>query len=347
MNIQTKKDLQPLSTFGLKAYSHYYLEISDDAELLEVSDFISELRIPSLTIGGGSNMIFCSNYPGVVIKSKIESIEQNSTTKVTVSSGMSWDEFVLWSISKDLSGVEALSGIPGTVGGAVALNAGAYGQSVKETLQSVRVYDITTRKLRSYATDELHYWHRSSIFREKRGNDWVIIDATFKLRRSMSHPTHPKIISLPEQSLQSPDALRRAVLGLRSFFPNPYKVQNSGSFFLNPTITNAQANKLKEVFPGIVVRAFDKKHQQISSGWLLDTAGLKGTRIGNFSFSKRHANLVINNASDSSGKDLLQFITHASKIVKYKFGINLVPEPLLVGEEFWQGMLKTLPLKIS
>lgn len=341
MIIEKRKDLQSVSTFGLKAHANYFLQFQSDADLLEISDFINELNLPSLTLGGGSNMIFCADYPGVVIQNKIDDKAKSSRSKITVSAGVQWDDLVSYAIDQGLSGIEALSGIPGTVGGAIALNAGAYGENVKSILDSVRVYDVDTRKLHSFDVSELKYWHRSSIFREKRGNDWIIVDASFKLPTRLRIPEHPKIQALSAKQLSDPLELRQAVLDLRGHMPNPYQERNAGSFFLNPTIPNAVAAKLRARYPDIAMRPYDARHEQIAAGWLLDQAGLKGTAFGNFAFHEQHANIVVNTSPHSTGKDLLGFIGKVQELLYNRFGIHIVAEPLLVGEEYLQGMLSS------
>lgn len=345
MIIKTHSDLQILSTFGLRASSKYFLEFDNSSELLEISNFVNDLQLPTLSIGGGSNMIFCADYPGIIVKNLSQSIELDTKSKITVSSGYDLDSLVSWAIDRGLSGLEALSGIPGTVGGAIALNAGAYGQSISNSLLSVRVYDIASRKLHSFDTADLHYWHRSSIIREKRGNDWIILDATFKLHRKLQVPDHPKIISLPQKSLSTPDELRKSILELRKHMPNPYILRNSGSFFLNPTIPNNVGDKLQAQFPNIAMRQYDSRHKQVSTGWLLDTAGLKGQRIGKFYFHNSHANIVINESTSNNGRDLIEFIKQVQQTIFDKFAIHIVAEPLLVGEEYWQGLLTEPTIK--
>jgi len=337
MIIHKQVDLQELSTFGLKASAKYLLEFDSHDDLSEVSGFVEDVQLPSMTIGGGSNLIFCSDYPGVVIKNTSSDISRHGPQKVTVSSGVVWDDFVVWSISQGLCGLEALSGIPGTVGGAVALNAGAYGTTVKDSLFSVVLYDIYKRKLYSLTTSELHYGHRSSIFRENRGNNIIIVDATFLLHEKLYLPNHPKINELPYDQRSSPSLLRKSILGLRGHMPSVATNHYSGSFFLNPIIPNKLAGQIRVKFPSILMRPFDGRHQQVASGWLLEQSGLRSTRSNKFYFHENHANFVMNESSGATGKDLSDFIMSTQEIVYSKFGIQIVPEPLLVGEEFWRG----------
>ena len=338
MIIHYRKDLTDFSTFGLKACSRYLVEFDDDKDLLEVSDFVQTTNLPALSIGGGSNIIFCADYPGVVIKNTARDIERLSYTSVRVSAGCALDDFIAWCITNNYFGIESLSGIPGTIGGAVALNAGAYGSTIKDYLSQVRVYDIRTRKLAVFTTEELHYWHRSSVFREKRGNDWLILDATFKLRRKLIIPYHTKTHALSEKVKKSAVEFRNSVIDLRSHMPNPYVHRNSGSFFLNPTLTNKRADKLKFLFPDVASRPYTPTHAQVSAGWLLDNAGLRGQKYEGLYFHQDHANIVINEKAQT-GRDLASFIRYVQQVIYSKFGIHIQVEPLLICEEFWQGAL--------
>lgn len=339
MHIIKQADISHHSTLGIRASAHFLVTIDSSTKFDELYDFVQSHGLPTMALGGGSNVIFCSEYPGIIIKNSSQGIEQLTTTKVKVQAGTSWDEFVKYCTAKNLSGVEALSWIPGTVGGAIALNAGAYGQTVQDTLDSIRVFDVNANSMLKWSSKELHMWHRSSIFREKRGNNLVILDATFKLNRTMQIPNHPKIEALNKDLKSSPKTLRESVINLRSHLPDPQKVRNVGSFFLNPTVPNRVAKKLANRFPTISMRPFDTEHYQIATGWLLDNAGLKGQTIGNFMLHPEHANIVINKSAQSNGKDVVQFIHDIQAIIYERFGLLVVAEPLLVGEEFWQGSL--------
>ncbi len=333
MVIQNRYDLSKSSTFGLKANSKYYVQVTDYSQLGLVSDFIEEVRLPSINIGGGSNIIFCSDYPGVVVKSDLSSIERLDSRRVRVDSGVELDRLVQFSIGEGLSGLEALSGIPGCVGGALALNAGAYGCNISELVESIRAYDLHDRVMRSLTPADLRYWHRSSIFREARGNNLFIVDATLKLSKEFRVAQHHK---LENADLANSASIRQHILALRSHLPDPYRKPNCGSFFLNPTITNHQADRLLIEFNDMVMRDYGKNHKQISAGWLLDNLGVRGKEFGCFKFIKKHANVVVAKPG-ASGRDLAEFITIVKIMVMDKYKISLSVEPLLIGEEFWQG----------
>ncbi len=335
MNMSTNADASSLSTLGIKANVSYLAEINKESELVELSDFIETLRLPSINLGAGSNLTFCADYPGVAVRSKLDFIEQAGHRLVRVGSATKLDELVSWSIARNLSGLEALSLIPGTVGGAVALNAGAFGSTIADHLDSVRVYDISQRRSRLLGKSELNYWHRSSIFRQRRGDGWLILDAIFKLKNSFQLPVHPKINPI----ISNPAALRQAVTGLRSHLPDPVVSRTAGSFFLNPTVTNRTAEILKSRFPGLAIRNFDSNHQQIAAGWLLDAAGLRGLRFNGFYLDHNHANIVINENAGANGGDLISFISYVQTVIKQFCDLDISVEPLLIGEEFWRGHL--------
>lgn len=339
MLIHSHADLHNRTTFNLKASSRYLALLENDNDCHELRDFISDVHIPSQILGGGSNTLFCSDYPGVVAIMTNSDITRLSPTRVCVDAGVQLDDFVLWAVKNGLSGSEALSGIPGTIGGAIALNAGAYGQCIKDILHSVTVFDLERSQFLFLSVHDLHYWHRSSIFRDKRGQNWVIVRAEFKLKTKFSIPDHPKVATLPSSRSNSPEALREGVLTLRSHIPNPNEHPNAGSFFLNPTIPNSVASVLQKQFPDIAMRRYDAKHFSISAGWLLDNLGLRGTHIGPFTFHHKHANFVINTSEYTTGKDVWEFISLVQIKVKQTFGITIVPEPLMIGEEYWQGFM--------
>lgn len=345
MIIHKNIQLSDKSTFGLRATAKYYVECADSNDMYDISNFIDELALPSFTLGGGSNTLFCSDYPGIIVKLTSQEIQRLGTTKISVDAGCNLDALISWTIANNLSGLEALSGIPGTVGGAVALNAGAYGQSIKDTLYNVTLYNTHTRQTYTYETADLHYWHRSSIFRDKRGQNLLILRAVFKLHPKFKLPEHPKIDVLKDNDKSTAISLRKAVLKLRSHFPDPTLKHNAGSFFLNPTITKQKADQLRTKYHDIAARPYDLRHEQVSAGWLLESAGFKGTRIGSFYFHKKHANMVINESPSTTGKEVAEFIETVQLKIAEKFGISIVAEPLLIGEEFWQGTFKAPTLK--
>jgi len=334
--IYKNKNLSSHSTFGMHANAYYYLEFDQRSDLLDVSEFINQTASPSLSLGHGSNMIFCSDYPGVVVHNTASEIKRTSQHLIHADAGVHLDQLVQWTLDQGLFGLEALSGIPGTVGGAVALNAGAYGAMIRDYISSVRVFDVDTNELMSFDRSELHYWHRSSVFREKRGNNWIIVDATFKLSKKPRSFVHPKLISD-----KFGHELRQDILHLRSHFPDPSIYRNAGSFFLNPTVPNSVADVIKERFPDCVMRPYDGRHQQIAAGWLLETNGLKGSRYKGFYISDLHANMVINENPSATGVTLIDFIRFVQQRIYEMFHIHIVAEPLLVGEEFLQGKLST------
>ena len=326
MIIQTNIDLHKYSTFGLRAKAKYIATITKESEFSELSDFIADVDAPILSLGGGSNVLFCADYPGVIVKNDLKGITRQSNGLIRCGAGTKLDDIVSFSITNQLYGLEPLSFIPGTIGGAIALNAGAYGTTISQWLDTLRVYDVESREFITLSRKDLTYWHRSSILRKQRGSKWIIVDVLLGLAELPVTSNHPKVPSdLHGQSL------REEIKILRSHLPDPAQIQNAGSFFLNPIVTDQRANKILKDHPGCAMRKYDSKHFQLASGWLIEKAGLKGKVIDDFLISNSHANIVINQNPRATGQDVKRFAEKVNTYISEMFGIYIEPEPLLIG----------------
>lgn len=335
MKIIPDYDLTTCSTMRLPARTRYLAEITTESDLSYLRTFQKDTRLPALTIGGGSNSVFCSDFPGIVVRADFRHIEHPTACMVRVGSGVPLDDFVAWSVNRGLSGIEALSGIPGSIGGAIALNAGAFGQKIQQVIESVRVYDIHDGRQLILSKRDLHYGHRSSAIRATRGGRFIIIDALFRMKKAFVVPVHPR---LKGAEATNPESLRSIVLRLRSAMPDVRTKQTVGSFFLNPIITNAAAVRLTKALPHVRMRRYDARHHEVAAGWLLEACELRGSTLHGFTCSDTHAN-IITAATGTSGIDLARFVAEVRKKVVSRTGILLGIEPLLIGQENWAGEL--------
>lgn len=255
-----------------------------------------------LIVGGGSNLIFPdSGYDGIIIKNEIQGFQLQDGT-VTVQSGTPLQDLVDFTISNGLGELNKLTGIPGTVGGAIYGNAGAYGQTISDKLVSVQI--LRDGKLIDLPCKECEFDYRESIFKKTKE---PIINAKFKLPKE-------------DKSVLKQDSEEIFNLRLEKY---PLGLKCPGSFFKNVPIKNVPANSL-HLIPEDKV-----KHDRVHTGWLLETVEGKGLRVGGVEVAPYHANLLINKFNGTS-EDFLRLSQELSKRVKDKYGIILEPEVQLI-----------------
>lgn len=339
VKIETNIPLSHLTTMRIGGIAHCVIHVTSNKELRDVYEHYKKDGAPIYVIGGGSNLIaHDEGFAGVIVKNEIMGIEvlENTpkTTTIKANSGESWDELVKFSVDKQLSGIEAMSGIPGSVGAAPVQNIGAYGQELGDTFVSLEAYDTQSKNFVTLSREDCEFSYRHSIFRGKASGRYIITAVTFMLSKNKPQPPfydslqkylESNNIDMTNLTVQS---IRDAVLHIRSVkLPDPAKLPNSGSFFKNVIIENWKANEIREKhsdFPSFVV---DNGHVKIPAGWLIERAGLKGQLLHGIKVHKENA-VVLINESASSYADLDAARTDIIEEVKSVFDIQLEQEPL-------------------
>ncbi|MCX6753883.1 MAG: UDP-N-acetylmuramate dehydrogenase [Candidatus Nomurabacteria bacterium] len=253
---------------------------------------------------------------------------------IKVGAGEIWDEIVGKTVGMNLSGLESLSAIPGTVGASPVQNIGAYGAEVKDTIQEVEVFDIKDGKISIISNKDCKFGYRDSIFKNEAKRKYVIIGVTYRLKKSIPIiPDYPGVKKyFIENNINNPalKQIREAIISIRSEkLPNPKENPNVGSFFKNPIVLNEVAYKIIEEFPNAKFFALKDDLTKIPAGWLIENAGLKGESFGNVSVYDKNA-LVLINIGNATSKDIIKARNEIIKIVKDKFGITLEQEPEIV-----------------
>lgn len=292
---------------------------------------------PLLVIGGGSNLVVGDvGWPGTVVRMASGEFDIDGEL-VTAAAGVEWDHVVRTTLAEGLSGLEALSGIPGSAGGTPVQNVGAYGTLTSELLESLSVYDRETGSLEQWKPDQCGFGsHRQSVF--KHSDRWVVVDVTFRLRRG----TQSKPIEYAELAARlgveaggtAPVAdVREAVLTLRRekrmvLDPLDHDTWSVGSFFINPVlaVVPERARECRSYF--------DIKGTKLSAAWLIHNAGFPpgyGTDWGNgkVALSSVHA-LAVTNRGGATTDDVMRFAAHIRDGVEACFDIRLGPECDLV-----------------
>lgn len=330
------QSLRSFNTFGLNVSCQELISF-DSVETLSSS--LNEIRLNNmnfLILGGGSNVLFTEDYDGIVLKNDIKGIDiisqSDSAVLVEVGGGEVWHEFVLWSIQNNYGGIENMSLIPGSVGAAPMQNIGAYGVEIKDVFESLDAYSIASEDEDQFDLEACRFGYRESVFKRALKNQYVITKVRFWLTKEGHHKINTSygMISqeLMNRGIQTPTIkdVSDAVIAIReSKLPNPKEIGNSGSFFKNPILPIEQIEQLKNMHPDIPVYPVNETHSKTAAGWLIDQAGWKGFREGNFGVHKKQA-LVLVNYGGASGKDVYNLSEKIIASIQEKFGITLERE---------------------
>lgn len=334
MQLLESVSLKPYNTMGIDAYARLFSPVSSTEDLRAVLNDKKLENIPRLILGGGSNLLFTGDVNGLVIKVDLmgRSIveEKPDYTIVEVGAGENWHEFVRWSISKDLGGLENLSLIPGNVGASPMQNIGAYGVEIKDCFQSLDAIELATGERHTFSASDCKFGYRDSVFKGPLKNKYAIVSVRYRLSRNHQYNTSYGAI---EQELErmnvadlSLDAVSQAVINIRrSKLPDPKDLGNSGSFFKNPVIGAEAFEKLIAKFPETPNYPAPNNQHKIAAGWLIEQCGWKGKRVGNCGMHARQA-LVLVNYGGATGEELYAHSERVMESVQERFGILLERE---------------------
>ncbi|MBK8845036.1 MAG: UDP-N-acetylmuramate dehydrogenase [Bacteroidetes bacterium] len=329
--IQEHFSLRNLNSFGIDCYCSKYVELTNPNQLQEISKLLKSGE-PYLILGGGSNILFTTDFTGIVIHNKLKGISiahTGSHPTVTASAGENWHHLVQFCIEHNLAGIENLSLIPGTVGAAPIQNIGAYGVELKEVFKSLVAWNIGEARMEEIDNKACNFGYRNSIFKNQAKNKYIIVSVTLQLSHTSKVTTHYGAIEseLKKRNFTEPTIknISDIVIGIRqSKLPDPAVIGNAGSFFKNPEIEKSHFEKLKESFPNIVGYPAGSKIK-CAAGWLIEQCGYKGKRIGNAGCHKDQA-LVLVNLGGATGSEVLHLSTQIIVSVKSKFDIELERE---------------------
>ena len=339
MDVLENELLKYHTTMKVGGPAKYFITANTIHELIEAYKFAKQKNLPLEVIGDGSNIIFTdSGFDGVVVKNNTKGFKLNSNGILKVNAGEKWDEVVKKSVQANFSGLEALSWIPGTVGGAPVNNIGAYGQECKDTLLEIEALDTTSGSIVTLNNKQCNFSYRDSIFKSLNRHKYIILSVTFALNKVSSGQQYniPNYKSLQQKLLDlkinNPTIkdVRNAVIKLRkSKLPDPTKIPNTGSFFKNPIVSNKKYNLLLKNYAGMPAYSYSSTDKKLYSGWLLETAGLKQYSCNGIGPYQKQA-LVITNTKDGNYKDLEIVFKHIQKTVYDVFEIKLEIEPEII-----------------
>lgn len=328
--------LERRNTFRVAAHTSWLAEIREPQALPEMLDRSEVNARPLMVLGDGSNVLFTRDFAGVVIiiaTLGMEMLEDDgATVRIRASAGEHWHNLVGWTLAQGLCGLENLSLIPGRVGAAPIQNIGAYGAELAETLETVEAFDRQMSAPVRLSREQCEFSYRQSIFK-RYPERWIITGVELRLHRSA--PLKLDYAGVREElaamHVATPTAadVAEAVCRLRRRkLPDPVEIGNAGSFFKNPLVSNAEAEKLQAAHPGLpVFNAADGK--KLSAAWLIEQCGWKGFREGDAGVSDKHA-LVLVNHGKATGAQIWSLARKIQDSVELKYSIILEPEPRIL-----------------
>jgi UDP-N-acetylmuramate dehydrogenase len=340
MNVQQNVSLASFSGMGVGGVAANLTEVHSRMDVLEALSWAQSRQLPVLMIGSGSNIIWRDEgFAGLILVDKIEHYEayneDDTNTYLTVGSGENWDYVVERSVKAGLTGIEALSLIPGTAGATPVQNVGAYGQEIANVLVSVEAFDTQAKDFVTVPASDCGFGYRLSRFKTVDRGRFFITGLTLHLTKGNPIPPFYGALQTYFDAYKitsfTPEIVRQAVISIRTAkLPDPAVVPNTGSFFANPIVNNEQY--------AYISANYDKVPHwsagtgiKLSAAWLIEEAGLKDfhdSETGMATWAKQP--LVLVNEKARSTADVLAFKQKIIAAVQQKFNITLVQEPELL-----------------
>lgn len=346
-SVSDEECLSSWTTLRVGGAAATFVEVDTDDDLIEIVHDCDVRAEPVLLIAGGSNLVVGDEgFVGTVVKIATQGISVEKATDgtgyavlVTVAAGQSWDRLVAQMVADSYSGIETLSGIPGSVGATPIQNVGAYGNEVSQSLESVEVYDRTENRRSVLLADDCGFGYRASAFKRDRDR-WLILRVTFRLERRVdSVPIHyaelAKKLHVSQGDRAPLEEVRRGVLAVRRskgmvLDIDDFDTWSVGSFFTNPIV---KASAVLAVPEGAPRWPTADGYVKLSAAWLIEHAGFaKGYRVCDeapASTSTKHP-LALTNRGAATASDIIELAAVIRRGVQREFSVDLEPEPRLI-----------------
>jgi UDP-N-acetylmuramate dehydrogenase len=337
--------LAPLTTLEIGGPARELVEAESERDVEEAVLDAERRGAPLLVMGGGSNLVLADEgFSGTVLRLGMRGVSVSKAgdrVSLDVAAGEPWDAFVERCVEEELSGVECLSGIPGLVGATPIQNVGAYGQEVCQTITSVRVFDRARRAFEDMSPEACRFSYRRSVF--KNDDRWIVVRVRFTFERdAMSRPLRyaelNKALGIEEGGRAPLAEVRRTILALRRkkgmvLDPQDSDTRSVGSFFVNPVVEATDVARVSGRAPDAAMPRFPEPggRTKLSAAWLIERAGIsKGHALGRAAVSSKHA-LALVNRGGASAREILELAATVRDAVYERFGVELTPEPVIMG----------------
>ncbi len=338
IEIKENMPLAPLTTMRAGGSARFFTSVKTGAEIGEAAWWAREKNLPIFILGGGSNtLVPDAGFPGLVVKIDICGTKYESTHHgvcVYAGAGEVWDDLVRDSVLRNLWGLENLSLIPGTVGGAAVQNIGAYGVEAKQSIHEVEVFDIEKKELRKISGHKCKLGYRDSIF--KNNKNLVVISVAFNLVHNATPHTEyedvKKYFSDKNTEHLTPQKVRDAIIAIRTAKMPGLEIGTAGSFFKNPVVSAEKFEELKGLFPEIKAHLQGDGTAKVSAAWLLDkVGGFRGYRRGDAGVFEKQSLIVVNHGNATS-TEIISLANEMKQEIKNKTGISLEEEVVMMSE---------------
>ncbi len=336
-NLQYSAALNSLNSFGVACRAHALAQVSslEDLAFLGAHDALKAL--PRMVLGGGSNVLFTQDYPGLVLHMALRGVREAGETDeawlIEVAAAENWHGVVDQLIARGRPGLENLALIPGLAGAAPIQNIGAYGLELAERLHAVSVWDWAQQRVVQMDLEACALGYRDSAFKKDAPGTRVVTSVTLALpKRWQPVVGYTELAQDLERSGEplTPRRVFDVVCAIRRRkLPDPAQIGNAGSFFKNPIVSQAQCRELKERFASMVSYPLPGGRAKLAAGWLIEACGLKGATRGRAGVYEKQA-LVLVNRGGATGAEILALAREIQDKVQEKFGVQLEPEPLIV-----------------
>jgi UDP-N-acetylmuramate dehydrogenase len=336
--LEERACLKPLNAFGVPATAAWLARIRHAEDLRELADDPRLAGLPTLVLGGGTNILFVSDFDGVVIRIEVDGLEAVGETEdawlYEAGAGVDWHALVSSLLDRGIGGLENLALIPGTAGAAPVQNIGAYGVEIAERLHSVLLWDRATGSARRLSPEQCEFGYRDSVFKGRLAGRGIVLSVTLALPKRW-HPVlgYAELERELKGRAVGPPGVRDvfdAICAIRRRkLPDPAVIGNAGSFFKNPVVGRDQRDELIARYPSMVSYGLAGGRFKLAAGWLIEACGLKGVTRGRAGVFERQA-LVLVNRGGATGREILDLAHEVQARVSEKFGVRLEPEAVIV-----------------
>jgi len=307
LKIQESVFLKDYSTFKIGGLARYFVLVKSISQLIESLEWAKKNNLPLLLLGEGSNILFSDEgYKGLIIKIQISEIKTRQNV-IICGAGTLINEMLSVTTAKGLTGFEWAAGIPGTIGGAIFGNAGAFDWEMKNITENVKGLNLKDFKIKDFKNEDCQFSYRSSIFKKEK--KYAIIEAELKLKKG----DQENILKMVKKNL------------LYRKERHPLEYPSVGSIFKNIKFTKENL-KITKTFPDL--RQFLQRGE-IPVAQLIHYCGLKGKKIGGAQISEKHPNFIVN-IDNATAEDVITLINLIKQKVRDKFGIQLEKEIIVI-----------------
>jgi UDP-N-acetylmuramate dehydrogenase len=316
-----------LTTFKVGGISRFVVTAESETDVSAAVDFAAQRMLPLIPLGGGSNVLMPDGVLEAVLLKYLPHGIEIQNEMLTAEAGASWDEVVRTAVEAGLWGIENLSAVPGTMGGAVVQNIGAYGAVLSDTLTSVTAYDTSTKAVVEITREECALGYRTSIFKTERDR-YVILSARLALTRIPTPRTKYKDLAQRfTGTVPTLLEIRTAVIDIRATkFPNLAEYGTAGSFFLNPVLSADSARALQKEFPEMPVFVLPEGGIKIPLGWFFEhVLKLKGVQEGKVEAWRAQALVLVAHAGATSS-DVKNFSANIILRAQKEIALAIQPE---------------------